>query len=218
MDMKGEFRIPVGQDAVWLALNDPEILKASIPGCEELVRESETSFSGKVFASVGPVKARFGGQATLSDIDPPTGYTLTGNGSGGPAGMAKGSAVVRLKAEGGETVLTYEVKAQVAGKLAQIGARLIDMTAKKMADEFFGNFAKAVGAKAVRGEAMPVAAVPPTETVPKEVAVEPSPGAAESLAEKSISPQRSSWLVWPRLGWVAVAVVAILLIALMLTR
>ena len=209
MDMKGEFRIPVGQDAVWRALNDPEVLKASIPGCEELVRESDTSFSGKVFASVGPVKARFGGQATLSDIDPPNGYTLTGNGSGGPAGMAKGSAVVRLRAEGGETVLSYEVKAQVAGKLAQIGSRLIDMTAKKMADEFFGNFAKAVegGGGAEPGPAA------------LEVAVEPSPGiGAEGRPEKTISPARSSWLAWPRLGWIAVAMAAILILAFLLTR
>lgn len=197
MDMKGEFRIPLPQESVWRALNDPEILKGAIPGCEELVRESDTRFKGKIFATVGPVKARFGGEATLSEIEPPNGYTLTGNGSGGPAGMAKGSAVVRLRTEGAETILEYEVKAQVAGKLAQIGARLVDMAAKKMADDFFGNFVRLVAPA-------PIAATPPeTDMAPAPSAVAPEPG--------SVAPR--SWL-----GWGAAAAVAIVIIAFLWTR
>ena len=197
MDMKGEFRIPQPQETVWRALNDPEILKGAIPGCEELVRESDTRFKGKVFAAVGPVKARFGGEAVLSDIDPPNGYTLTGNGSGGPAGMAKGSAVVRLRTEGDETVLEYEVKAQVAGKLAQIGARLVDMAAKKMADDFFGNFVGLVAPQPVAAATAPVG----PEAVPTLAATETG------------SPPGRSWL-----GWGAVALIAIVIIAFLWMR
>jgi carbon monoxide dehydrogenase subunit G len=127
MDMKGEFLIPLPQALVWRALNDAEILKASIPGCDELIRDSDTSFKGKISAAVGPVRAKFAGTATLSDIDAPNGYKLTGNGSGGAAGMVKGGATVRLIADGDATILHYEAHAQVAGKLAQIGSRLVDM-------------------------------------------------------------------------------------------
>lgn len=179
MDMKGEFRIPLSQDVVWRALNDAEILKASIPGCEELVRESDTSFNGRISAAVGPVRAKFSGQATLSDIDAPNGYTLTGSGSGGAAGMAKGGATVRLVTEGAETVLRYEAHAQVAGKLAQIGARLVDMTAKKMADDFFTNFV------AQLGTVTPAAAAP-----------EPTPAAPLVRQPETVSNPRPSWLVW----------------------
>lgn len=204
MDMKGEFRIPVPQDVVWRALNDPAILKASIPGCEELVRESDTRFKGKVFATVGPVKARFGGEATLSDIDPPNGYVLTGNGSGGAAGMAKGSAAVRLRSDGGDTILAYEVKAQMAGKLAQIGSRLIDMAAKKMADDFFGNFARAVGQP-------PELAAP--ETPAPAIAAPPVSAAPPVAADKTISSNRPSWL-----GWGAIALIAIIVITVLWMR
>ncbi|HTJ65651.1 MAG TPA: SRPBCC domain-containing protein [Alphaproteobacteria bacterium] len=183
MDMKGEFRIPLSQDVVWRALNDAAILKASIPGCEELVRESDTSFKGRISAAVGPVRAKFSGQATLSDIDAPNGYTLTGSGSGGAAGMAKGGATVRLVTEGAETVLRYEAHAQVAGKLAQIGARLVDMTAKKMADDFFTNFV------AQLSPATPVAAAPEPTPI--------APGAAAPVRQpETVSNPRPSWLVW----------------------
>jgi len=208
MDMKGEFRIPVSQDVVWNALNDPEILKASIPGCEELLRESDTLLKGKIFAAVGPVKARFAGEATLSDIDPPNGYTLTGNGSGGPAGMAKGGATVRLRTEGEVTVLEYEVKAQVAGKLAQIGSRLIDMAAKKMADDFFGRFVQLVGQPAV------AAAEPQPEPEPVSKApAAPEPQPLPTVADKTVSPAGRSWL-----GWGAVALVVIIVIAILWMR
>ena len=146
MDMTGEYRIPASREEVWEALNNVEILKQCIPGCEEIERHSETELSAKVTAKVGPVKAKFNGKVTLSDLDPPNGYTILGEGTGGAAGFAKGGAAVVLKSEGLETILSYEAKATVGGKLAQIGSRLIDSTAKKLANQFFGNFAKVLGA------------------------------------------------------------------------
>lgn len=145
MDMTGEYRLEAPRDRVWAALNDPEILKQSIPGCEELEKESETAFTAKVLVKVGPVKARFGGKVALSDIDAPNGYTISGEGQGGAAGFAKGGAQLTLEADGDATVLRYEVTATVGGKLAQIGSRLVDATAKKMARQFFEKFAAAVG-------------------------------------------------------------------------
>ena len=124
MQMNGEYRIPAPRQAVWDALNDPEILKQCIPGCEELTRTDEGGFEAKVTAKVGPVRAKFGGKVELSDIDPPNGYTISGQGTGGAAGFAKGGAKVSLAEDGGETVLSYTVDASVGGKLAQIGSRL----------------------------------------------------------------------------------------------
>jgi carbon monoxide dehydrogenase subunit G len=126
----------------WEALNDPEILRACIPGCESVDKVSDTEFSAKVTFKVGPVKAKFTGDVTLSDIDAPNSYTISGSGKGGAAGFGKGSAYVSLKTEGGETILTYTAKASVGGKLAQVGQRLIDSTSKKLAAEFFSNFAE----------------------------------------------------------------------------
>ena len=148
MDMTGEFRIPASRDAVWKALNDPEILKRSIAGCEELEKTSDTEFTAKVTAKVGPVKARFAGKVTLSDLDPPNGYTIAGEGQGGAAGFAKGGAKVRLEPDGDGTLLKYTVNAAIGGKLAQIGARLIDGAARKMAEEFFASFAANVAGPA----------------------------------------------------------------------
>lgn len=145
MQMNGEYRIPASRQAVWEALNDPEILKQCIPGCEELTRTEEGGFNAKVTAKVGPVRAKFGGTVELSDIDPPNGYTISGQGTGGAAGFAKGGAKVSLAEDGGETVLSYTVDASVGGKIAQIGSRLIDATAKKMAGDFFSKFAELVG-------------------------------------------------------------------------
>ena len=149
MQMSGEYKIAAPRQAVWDALNDPEVLKACIPGCEELERTSDTGFAAKVKAKVGPVSAKFAGEVSLSDINAPESYTISGEGKGGAAGFAKGGAKVRLDEDGADaTTLHYEVDAKVGGKLAQIGARLIDGTAKKMADEFFGNFAEQVGGPA----------------------------------------------------------------------
>lgn len=145
MEMTGSYRIAAPRDRVWEALNDPEVLKDCIPGCESLEQLSETEMQAAVTAKIGPVKARFTGKVTLSDLVPPESYTITGEGSGGAAGFAKGGADVGLSEEGEETVLTYAVKAQVGGKIAQLGARLIDGVAKKMADDFFARFTAHVG-------------------------------------------------------------------------
>jgi uncharacterized protein len=144
MDMTGEFRIPASRQRVWEGLNDPEILKSSIPGCQSIEKVSDTEFTAKVVAQVGPVKANFSGKVTLSDLDPPQSYTIAGEGSGGVAGFAKGNAKVNLDEEGAETVLHYSVQAHVGGKLAQIGSRLIDSVARKMAENFFARFVAAV--------------------------------------------------------------------------
>jgi carbon monoxide dehydrogenase subunit G len=146
MEIKGEYRIAAPRDKVFAALNDQEILKACIPGCESLDKLSDTEMTAKVRLRIGPVSAAFGGKVTLSDIDPPNGYKISGEGQGGVAGFAKGGAVVRLTDDGGVTVLAYDVDAQVGGKIAQVGARLITGTAKKLADQFFGKFAEMVGA------------------------------------------------------------------------
>jgi len=159
MDMTGEFRIPAPRRKVWEALNDPEILKRSIPGCEEIEKVSPTELAAKVTAKVGPVKARFGGKVILSDLDPPNGYKITGEGSGGAAGFAKGGATVRLADDGDGTRLTYVVEAHVGGKLAQIGSRLIDATARKMADDFFTRFSGIVGAASAAAAAEPEVAL-----------------------------------------------------------
>ena len=145
MEMTGEQRLPAPREAVWAALNDPEVLKQCIPGCEEIVKTSDTEMTAKVSAKVGPVSAKFTGSVTLSDMDPPNGYTISGQGEGGVAGFAKGGAKVALTdgAEGG-TVLTYDVEANVGGKIAQLGGRLIDGVAKKNADAFFAKFAEIV--------------------------------------------------------------------------
>ncbi len=153
MDMTGKYRIPAPREKVWEALNDPEILAKCIPGCQELNKDSDTELSARVKSKVGPVSATFTGKVTLSDIDPPNGYKISGEGTGGVAGFAKGGADVKLAADGDETVLTYTATAQVGGKLAQIGSRLIDSTAKKMANEFFGKFAEEVGGSGAEADA-----------------------------------------------------------------
>lgn len=141
MKMTGEYTLPADRVTVWEALNDPAILEASIPGCEEFEKVSDTEFRAVARVKVGPVKARFRGNVALSDIDAPTSYRISGEGQGGIAGFAKGGALVSLSdAEGGGTVLTYDVDAQVGGKLAQVGQRLINGAAKKTADQFFDNF------------------------------------------------------------------------------
>ena len=141
MEMSGEYVIAAPRERVWAALNDPEVLRRSIEGCEALDRLSDTSFAAKVVARIGPVKAAFGGKVTLGDLDPPSSYTISGEGSGGGIGMARGSARVTLIDQGGATRLSYAVAAEVSGKLAQIGSRLVDSAARKMADDFFGRFA-----------------------------------------------------------------------------
>jgi uncharacterized protein len=145
MTMTGEVQLPASRQAVWEKLNDPEVLKVTIPGCESLEKTSDTSFQAVAVTKIGPVKARWKGKVTLTDLDPPNGYKIVGEGEGGVAGFAKGSADVKLSDKDGGTLLSYSVEAQIGGKLAQLGQRLINGAAKKMADEFFQKFAAAVG-------------------------------------------------------------------------
>ncbi len=145
MEIKGEYRVAAPREKVFAALNDAAILQACIPGCESLEKSSDTEMKAKVRMRIGPVSASFTGKVTLSDLDPPNGYKISGEGQGGAAGFAKGGAVVTLREDGAETVLNYNVDAQVGGKIAQVGARLIDGTARKLADEFFSKFATMVG-------------------------------------------------------------------------
>lgn len=144
MKMEGQQLIPAPQQKVWEALNDPEILKNSIPGCETVEKTSDTEFQASMTAKFGPVKAKFKGQVTLSDLNPPNSYTLSGEGKGGAAGFGKGEAKVSLQSQDGQTLLNYSVNAKVGGKLAQIGSRLVDSAAKKMADDFFHAFSQNV--------------------------------------------------------------------------
>jgi uncharacterized protein len=146
MEMSGEQLVPAPQKVVWDALNDPEMLKASVPGCESIERSAENEFQVLMVARVGPVSAKFKGKLTLSDVQPPTSYALAFEGQGGAAGFAKGGAKVRLAPDGDRTRLSYDVKASVGGKLAQIGSRLVDAAARKVADDFFRNFNDKVGA------------------------------------------------------------------------
>lgn len=141
MDMSGQYKIAAPREKVWKALNDPQVLKVCIPGCEEIVKRSDTEMDAVATVSLGPVKAKFRGKVTLSALNPPESYTLTGEGQGGAAGFAKGEAKVKLTPDGEATVLDYVVKANIGGKLAQLGQRLIDGAAKKMADDFFARFA-----------------------------------------------------------------------------
>jgi uncharacterized protein len=189
MDMTGEYRITAPREQVWAALNDPATLKASLPGCQSLEKVSEREFAATVVAKVGPVQAKFNGNVTLSNLNPPESYTISGQGKGGAAGFAKGGADVRLVEEGEITVLTYTARADVGGKLAQLGSRLIDGTAKKMADEFFDNFSKQVAGPAP---------APAPEPVPE--AAPPSP--PESLLQN-------------KFVWAAGAIVVLMLIVLL---
>jgi carbon monoxide dehydrogenase subunit G len=180
MDMTGERRIAAPRQAVWQALNDPVVLKASIPGCESLEKLTDTEMKATAAVRIGPISARFNGTVHLSDLDPANGYSIAGEGQGGVAGFAKGGAKVRLEDAGSDTLLRYEVHAQVGGKLAQLGARLIDATAKQMADAFFDRFSSEVVAPAPsvvpadephagpRTPPPPPSAISPLALVPRE--------------------------------------------------
>ncbi len=146
MTMTGEVPLAAKREDVWAKLNDPAVLKACIPGCEELNMLSDNEFEAVAVNRIGPVKAKFKGKVQLTDLDPPNGYKISGQGDGGIAGFAKGGATVRLTDHEGGTLLSYDVEAQIGGKLAQLGQRLINGAAKKMADDFFNRFAEAVKA------------------------------------------------------------------------
>jgi uncharacterized protein len=144
MTMSGEVELNAPRETVWAKLNDPEVLKICIPGCEQLDKVSDTEFQAVAVTKIGPVKAKWKGKVHLTDLDPPNGYKISGEGEGGIAGFAKGGAVVRLTPKEDNTLLSYNVEAQIGGKLAQLGQRLIGGAAKKMADEFFEKFRAAV--------------------------------------------------------------------------
>ena len=154
MELSGEHRIEAPREAVWRALNDPDVLGRAIPGCQAIERDSDSGFTAKVKARIGPVSAVFSGKVTLSDIDPPSGYVIAGEGTGGAAGFASGSAKVTLEADGNATVLRYEAEGKVGGKLAQVGARLVEGSARKLAGEFFGTFGGLLAADEPEGEAI----------------------------------------------------------------
>jgi uncharacterized protein len=151
MVIEGEERIEAPVDKVWAALNDPEVLKACIPGCESLEKKSDTELEAVVTLKIGPIKARFNGEVRLENLNPPQSYTITGEGKGGVAGFAKGGADVRLTEDGPDaTILSYEAKADVGGKIAQLGSRLIASTSKKLAGQFFSEFNKQVSGEAAQ--------------------------------------------------------------------
>lgn len=177
MKLSDEKRIEAPRDEVWRGLNDPEILRQSIPGCESLEQVSDTEFNAEVRAKVGPVKAKFKGSVQLSDLNPPESYRISGEGKGGAAGFAKGGALVTLTEDGGATILKYDVDADVGGKLAQIGGRLLEGTSKKLAGEFFDNFETALkggpAEEAAPAETAEAGAEAPEPTAaPREVAAE----------------------------------------------
>jgi len=166
MTMTGEATLPADRPKVWALLNDPEVLKACIPGCESLERAGDNGFAAVVKTKIGPVSATFRGKVELSDIVPLVGYTISGEGEGGVAGFAKGGAKVSLTDAAGGTLLRYDVEAHVGGKMAQLGARLVDGVAKNMADKFFANFAAAAGGPAPAGAAEPLAPSAAPQAIP----------------------------------------------------
>jgi len=206
MEMKGEQLIPAPQKTVWAALNDPEVLKACVPGCESITLSGENEYQVLMVARVGPVSAKFKGKLTLSDIKPPDSYALSFEGQGGAAGFAKGGAKVRLESVdgGAATILHYVADAQIGGKLAQIGSRLVEGTARKLADEFFAAFAAQAAAKA----GIIPAEAPATVLSPEAVSVM----AQESISAASSEPleAKRGLSPWVWIGGLTVVVGAIL--------
>lgn len=191
MELKDEQLINAPRAQVYAALNDPEILRQCIPGCETLEKTSDTEMNATVTLKVGPVKAKFSGAVTLSNLNPPSGYTITGEGKGGPAGFAKGGADIELVEQpGGATLLKYDVKANVGGKIAQLGSRLIVSTSRKLAGQFFEKFADLVGTEAATDEAVPAESETPASAPKPE-----EPAAAAGGNQKLI--------------WLAIAAAAI---------
>ena len=196
MEISGEYRVAAPRQTVWEGLNDPDVLKQCIPGCEEIEKTSDTEMSAKVKAKVGPVSAKFAGTVTLSNLKPPESYTISGEGKGGAAGFAKGSADVALEEDGAETILRYTATAQVGGKLAQIGSRLIKGTADKMANDFFSTFSEVVATGA--------AATSEAETA---APAEEAAAAASEEARGGLSP--AVWIV----GIIVIVALALVIFA-----
>jgi uncharacterized protein len=207
MDMTGERRIPAPRQTVWEALNNPEVLKVSIPGCESLEKVEGDQMKATAAVKIGPMAARFSGRVHLTEIDPPNGYRISGEGQGGPAGFAKGGANVALKDIAEGTLLSYQVNAQVGGKLAQLGARLIDATAKQMADQFFDRFSQQVQA---RTPATAEAAAGQTMAEPIAAAMTSAPAA---LSVWSLIPREPFGL--PIAAWIGGAVFAVMVLLML---
>lgn len=214
MDLKGEYRIKAPRGDVWALINDPQVLRECIPGCDSLEGNPDDGFTARVTTKIGPIKATFEGAVKLSNIQPPESYTISGEGKGGVAGFAKGGADVHLAEAEGETILTYVAKAQVGGKLAQLGARLIDSTSKKLADEFFAKLAARASASAAAPASQPTAyeavIVPdgsPAPVVPAAAAV-----TAPSVTQAGATSGKSKSMLW-LIGLAAVLVVIVIAVA-----
>ena len=217
MKMNGEFRVPTDRETVWRALNDPEVLKECLPGCKEIEKTSDTEMTATLALKVGPVKATFAGGVTLSDLDPPNSYTLSGQGQGGAAGFASGEARVRLVDDGGGTVVHYDVDAKVGGKLAQIGSRLIDSTAKKLAKQFFDSLAEKLGGGEEANQAEAAAPAQPEPEAAADAAPAPAESAAaESAAPPPLAPARQR-MGLPTAAWAAAVVVVVVVLILVFT-
>jgi carbon monoxide dehydrogenase subunit G len=198
MEMTGEQRIAAPRQRVWEALNDPEVLKACIPGCQSLERDGENGFAAVAEVKIGPIGARFKGAVKLNDLDPPNGYTIDGQGNGGVAGNAKGSAKVRLSDDGAGTLVTYNVDAQVGGRMAQLGGPIIDATAKQLAGKFFSRFGEIVGGETA-APATPAEAPAPTPVPAATPAATPFAIPAPAPVQAGASP-------W---GWITALILAI---------
>lgn len=193
MEFSGEYRIPARQQQVWDALNDPAVLQACLVGCKQLEKISDTEFIATVAAKVGPVSATFKGNMVLSDLDAPNGYTLTGQGQGGAAGFAKMGAKVALAEDQNETVLKYVASAEIGGKLASVGSRLVQTVAKKNADDFFAAFARQLGGTGVKEAVVPTPAAAPGALVPG--AAMPTAAAPAGRLFSSLGAPVPAWLV-----------------------
>ncbi|MGE0629994.1 MAG: CoxG family protein [Hyphomicrobiaceae bacterium] len=192
MKLTGDNLIKAPPEVVWQALNDPSVLKQAIPGCDTLEKIGDTQFKATVTTKIGPVQAKFNGEVELTDLDPPNGYTISGKGSGGVAGNARGAAKVKLTPEEDGTRLTYDVDAQVTGKLAQLGSRLIDSTAKMLAGQFFNRFEEIVVASVATANDAP----PAPETISTASGPASSPG---------LSPGSVAWIILAVLGIALIA-------------
>ena len=205
MDMSGERRIPAPRQRVWDALNDPEMLRAAIPGCESVTRTAEDAFEAKVALKIGPMAAKFGGKVKLENINAPASYTITGEGNGGAMGFAKGGADVALEEVGpNETLLKFTVKAQVGGKMAQLGARLIDSTAKQMSDQFFDRFAAAVAPPPPAEVPAPAEAAATAPAAPRAPATRPA-----GISVFDLLPEAPLGI--PLMAWVGGAIMVVIL-------
>ena len=204
MDFSGRYLIPASPAIVWAALNDAEILKSCIPGCEKMTKTDDTHVDAVATLKIGPVKATFKGNVALENLDPPHRATLKGEGQGGVAGFAKGEAEIVLTPEGDGTVLTYTAKANIGGKLAQIGQRLIDGAAKQIADDFFGRFAGAIAAASAVGSAGPAGEVVLDSGMPS---IEPPTTDGLAATEKREGMAPEIWVV----GLVAVIIILLVL-------